>query len=76
MSIFRLPDLGEGLHEAEIREWHVQDGDFVRTDDPLVSVETAKAVVEVSSPRDGRIARRHGRSGDLVAVGGPLVEFA
>jgi len=45
MSTFRLPDLGEGLAEAEIIEWHVKVGDQVRVDQPMVSVETAKAVV-------------------------------
>ena len=47
MGTFRLPDLGEGLAEAEIVEWHVKPGDQVRVDQPMVSVETAKAVVEV-----------------------------
>lgn len=75
MSIFRLPDLGEGLTDAEIREWHVKEGDTVELDQPLVAVETDKAVVDVSSPQAGRIARLHGRPGDVVAVGETLVEF-
>lgn len=75
MSSFKLPDLGEGLQEAEIREWLVHEGDTVKVDQPLVSVETAKAVVEVPSPRAGRIVRLHGRAGDVVAVGKPLVDF-
>jgi 2-oxoisovalerate dehydrogenase E2 component (dihydrolipoyl transacylase) len=50
MGTFRLPDLGEGLAEAEILEWHVKPGDHVRVDQPMVSVETAKAVVEVPVP--------------------------
>ena len=53
MSTFRLPDLGEGLAEAEIIEWHVSVGDHVRVDQPMVSVETAKAVVEVPAPFSG-----------------------
>jgi 2-oxoisovalerate dehydrogenase E2 component (dihydrolipoyl transacylase) len=76
MRRFNLPDLGEGLEEAEIVAWHVNDGDHVVTDQPLVSVETDKAVVEVPSPCTGRIAHLCGAKGDLVKVGAPLVEFA
>src|ERR1700758_1980206 len=76
MHQFLLPDLGEGLEEAEIVAWHVNEGDNVVVDQPLVSVETDKAVVEVPSPQAGRIARLHGSKGDLVKVGAPLVEFA
>src|SRR5882762_1905120 len=76
MSQFNLPDLGEGLEEAEIVAWHVNQGDQVVTDQPLVSVETDKAVVEVSSPWSGRIARLFCAKGDLVKVGAPLAEFA
>ena len=52
MIIFKLPDLGEGLPEAEIREWYVKVGDEVVTDQPMVSVETAKALVDVPAPYD------------------------
>src|SRR5215468_7864773 len=76
MRQFILPDLGEGLEEAEIVTWHVNEGDHVVVDQPLVSVETDKAVVEVPSPSSGRIARLFGAKGDLVKVGTPLVEFA
>jgi 2-oxoisovalerate dehydrogenase E2 component (dihydrolipoyl transacylase) len=76
MSTFCLPDLGEGLPEAEIVSWHVAEGDAVKTDDLLVSVETAKAVVEVPSPQTGIIARLHAREGEIVATGAPLVDFA
>jgi pyruvate dehydrogenase E2 component (dihydrolipoamide acetyltransferase) len=55
MSTFNLPDLGEGLAEAEIVRWHVKVGDMVKVDEPMVAVETAKAVVEVPSPFTGRI---------------------
>ena len=75
MRQFVLPDLGEGLEEAEIVAWHVNEGDHVVTDQPLVSVETDKAVVEVPAPWSGRIARLFGSKGDLVKVGTPLVEF-
>jgi pyruvate dehydrogenase E2 component (dihydrolipoamide acetyltransferase) len=73
---FNLPDLGEGLQEAEIVRWHVAVGDEVKVDDPLVAVETAKAVVEVPAPQSGRIAALHGKPGDTVAVGAALVDFA
>jgi 2-oxoisovalerate dehydrogenase E2 component (dihydrolipoyl transacylase) len=76
MRQFNLPDLGEGLEEAEIVAWHVNQGDHVVTDQPLVSVETDKAVVEVPSPWSGRIARLFGAKGDLVKVGAPLADFA
>jgi 2-oxoisovalerate dehydrogenase E2 component (dihydrolipoyl transacylase) len=76
MRQFLLPDLGEGLGEAEIVAWHVTEGDHVVADQPLVSVETDKAVVELPSPRSGRVARLLGAKGDLVKVGAPLVEFA
>jgi pyruvate dehydrogenase E2 component (dihydrolipoamide acetyltransferase) len=71
-----LPDLGEGLEEAEIVTWYVNEGDHVVTDQPLVSVETDKAVVEIPSPSSGRIAHVFGAKGDIVKVGMPLVEFA
>ena len=76
MRQFLLPDLGEGLEEAEIVTWHVNEGDRVVVDQPLVSVETDKAVVEVPSPWSGQIARLFGGKGDLIKVGAPLVEFA
>ncbi len=75
MSTFRLPDLGEGLQEAEIVAWHVGLGDHVVADQPLVSVETEKAVVEIPSPQSGRIAKLHPAVGDIVPIGGALVDF-
>src|SRR5882724_1363898 len=76
MRQFNLPDLGEGLEEAEIVAWFVNEGDHVVVDQPLVSVETDKAVVEVPSPYSGEIAQLFGGKGDLVKVGAPLVAFA
>jgi pyruvate dehydrogenase E2 component (dihydrolipoamide acetyltransferase) len=73
MPAFLLPDLGEGLTEAEIVTWHVQTGDTVAVDQPIVEVETAKAVVEVPVPFAGRVTALHGQPGDVVAVGAPLV---
>ena len=75
MKIFKLPDLGEGLQEAEIVEWHVKSGEDIRADQPLVSVETAKAIVEIPSPQSGRIAKLFGKPGDIVHLGAPLVAF-
>jgi 2-oxoisovalerate dehydrogenase E2 component (dihydrolipoyl transacylase) len=75
MTTFNLPDLGEGLAEAEIVRWHVNVGDMVKVDQPMVAVETAKAVVEVPSPYTGRIQVLHGKPGDVLATGAPLVEF-
>jgi len=75
MTTFRLPDLGEGLEEAEIVAWHVAVGDHVVADQPLLSVETDKAVVEIPAPRSGRIAALLAEPGAIVKVGAPLVEF-
>jgi 2-oxoisovalerate dehydrogenase E2 component (dihydrolipoyl transacylase) len=75
MSTFRLPDLGEGLAEAEIVQWHVKVGDHVRVDQPMVSVETAKAVVEVPAPFSGVVTALRGAAGDIVPTGAPLIEF-
>lgn len=75
IKTFHLPDLGEGLPDATIVEWLVADGASVRLDEPLVSMETAKAVVEVPSPYSGTLVRRHGSDGDVIATGAPLAEF-
>jgi pyruvate dehydrogenase E2 component (dihydrolipoamide acetyltransferase) len=75
MSAFSLPDLGEGLQEAEIVSWHIAAGDHVVVDQPLVAVETEKAVVEIPSPRAGHVARLLARVGERVKVGAPLLEF-
>lgn len=75
MQRFNLPDLGEGLQEAEIVRWHVAVGDRVAVDQPMVAMETAKAVVEVPAPFAGVIATLHGKPGDTVATGAALVDF-
>jgi pyruvate dehydrogenase E2 component (dihydrolipoamide acetyltransferase) len=75
MKTFLLPDLGEGLSEVEIVTWHVHEGDRVVADQPLVSVETDKAVVEVPSPHSGTVVTLHGKPGDIVRTGEPLAEF-
>lgn len=75
MKTFVLPDLGEGLKEAEIVAWHVGVGDRVIADQPLVSVETAKAVVEVPSPWSGQVSALRAKTGDVVGIGGALVDI-
>jgi len=75
MSTFKLPDLGEGLAEAEIVQWHVKVGDQLRIDEPMVSVETAKAVVEVPAPFTGTVMALHGAPGDIIPTGAPLIDF-
>ncbi len=75
MRTFKLPDLGEGLQEAEIVAWHVKPGDSVAADQPLLSVETAKAIVEIPSPFSGQVARLFAQPGDIVHLGAPLVGF-
>jgi pyruvate dehydrogenase E2 component (dihydrolipoamide acetyltransferase) len=74
MTTFKLPDLGEGLAEAEIIAWHVAVGQRVRVDEPMVSVETAKAVVDLPVPFAGVVAALHAAAGDIVATGGPLID--
>jgi pyruvate dehydrogenase E2 component (dihydrolipoamide acetyltransferase) len=71
---FNLPDLGEGLQEAEIVSWHVKPGQQIVVDAPLLAVETAKAVVEVPSPFTGVVSQLHAREGDVVAIGAPLLD--
>ncbi len=75
MKIFNLPDLGEGLPDAEIVEWHVASGDEITAGDALVSVETAKAIIDVPSPQSGKIAKLFGQAGDVIETGKPLVAF-
>ena len=72
---FHLPDLGEGLPDATIVEWHVKEGDVVRLDDNLVSMETAKAVVDVPSPVSGTVTKLAGGPGDIIVTGAMLAEF-
>ncbi len=71
--VFMLPDLGEGLEDAEIGAWLVGEGDEIALNQPLVEVETAKATVEIPSPRAGRVMKLHAPAGTTVKVGGPLV---
>ena len=75
MKTFTLPDLGEGLQDAEIVSWHVSVGQRVVADQPLVAVETEKAVVEVPAPWSGTISKLHADVGDVVAISAPLADF-
>jgi pyruvate dehydrogenase E2 component (dihydrolipoamide acetyltransferase) len=72
---FHLPDLGEGLPDATIVEWFVKEGETVRLDEPLVSMETAKAVVEVPSPVSGKVVKLAGGAGDIIVTGAMLAVF-
>lgn len=73
--VFRLPDLAEGLEDAEIVEWRVKEGDQVEVDQLIGEVQTIKAAVEIPSPRRGKVLKLHAQPGDLVRVGEPLVTF-
>jgi len=76
MHIFKLPDLGEGLPEAEIVEWFIKPGDVVTADQLMVSMETAKAIVEIPCPENAIVVKLYGESGDIIHTGDPLVEFS
>lgn len=73
---FKLPDLGEGLTGAEVVRWMVEVGEVIAVDQPVVEVETAKAVVEVPCPYGGVVTARYGEEGEEIAVGAPLVTVA
>ncbi|WP_313818275.1 dihydrolipoamide acetyltransferase family protein [Citricoccus sp.] len=75
LKVFNLPDLGEGLTESELLTWKIAVGDTVAVNDVLAEVETAKAVVELSSPFDGTIAALHGDPGAVIQVGAPIISF-
>ncbi len=75
IKTFYLPDLGEGLPDATIVEWHVKEGDAIKLDAPLCSMETAKAVVDVPSPYTGKVTKLHGAAGDIIETGSALAEF-
>ncbi|USQ79819.1 2-oxo acid dehydrogenase subunit E2 [Ornithinimicrobium faecis] len=75
-QVFLLPDLGEGLTEATVVEWHVAEGDMVTIDQDVVTVETAKAAVEVPCPYAGVVTTLHSAPGEELAVGTPLITIA
>ena len=72
--VFRLPDIGEGVVEGEVVQWHVSVGDSVSEDDPIVDVMTDKATVTIPSPVSGVVSSLSGGVGDMVAVGSTLLE--
>lgn len=72
---FKLPDIGEGVVEGEVVEWMVSVGDTVKEDDPILSVMTDKATVEIPSPVDGKVAKIIGEPGDILPVGEVCIEF-
>ncbi|MEZ4237284.1 MAG: dihydrolipoamide acetyltransferase family protein [Myxococcota bacterium] len=73
--VFELPEVGEGVVEAEVVSWNVKEGDFVTVDQPLCEITTDKAQLEISSPRAGRVLRLHGKPGDIIKVHAPLCEI-
>src|SRR5579883_2586814 len=75
MNELKLADLGEGMHEAEIVEWLIQEGDTVRLDQPVVRVETDKAIVEIPSPVAGRVSELRFQAGQTVKVGEVLALY-
>ncbi|MEO7052300.1 MAG: dihydrolipoamide acetyltransferase family protein [Rhodanobacter sp.] len=75
IKTFYLPDLGEGLPDATVVEWHVKVGDYIKLDAALCSMETAKAVVDVPSPYTGTITKLHGAAGDVIETGAALADF-
>ncbi|OFW18610.1 MAG: branched-chain alpha-keto acid dehydrogenase subunit E2, partial [Acidobacteria bacterium RIFCSPLOWO2_02_FULL_65_29] len=75
MKIFKLPDLGEGLQEAEIVKWHVGVGDEIKADQVMVSVETAKAIIDIPAPYAGKIVKLYGKPGEIAHTGAPLAAF-
>ncbi len=72
---FKLPDIGEGVHEGEITKWFVKEGDPVKENDPMVEVMTDKVTVQIPSPVSGRIMQLRAREGETVKVGTTLVVF-
>ena len=73
--IFKFPDIGEGLDEGTIIEWHVEKGQSVKMGDPLCTMETDKVVTAIPSPKDGVIAAKFGKPGETIHVGSALVEI-
>src|SRR5690625_894420 len=72
---FKLPDIGEGIHEGEILKWFINEGDTVSEDDPLVEVQNDKAVVEIPSPVEGTVLEIKVAEGEVAIVGETLIVF-
>src|SRR3989344_2347193 len=73
---FRFPDVGEGIHEGEIVEWKIKEGERISKDQVICLIETDKAVVEVPSPRGGFVAKLHFKVGEKIKVGEVLLTIA
>ncbi|MBI2232577.1 MAG: 2-oxo acid dehydrogenase subunit E2 [Candidatus Aenigmarchaeota archaeon] len=73
---FRFPDVGEGITEGEIVKWRVKEGDTVKEHDVIAEIETDKAIVQIPSPKSGKIAKLHHREGDTIHVGETLATIA
>src|SRR3989442_2954720 len=72
---FKLPDIGEGVHEGEVVKWFVREGDAVKENDPMVEVMTDKVTVQIPSPVTGKILQLRAKEGEVVKVGSTLVVF-
>lgn len=70
---FKFPDVGEGIHEGELVKWLVNEGDFIKEDQAIAKIETDKAIVEIPSPKAGKILKLHFKEGDTIKVGETLV---
>lgn len=75
MTTFYLPDLGEGLPNAEIRQWHVATNEFIKVDQPMVAMETAKALVDIPAPFSGKVTKLYGKAGDIISTGSSLIDI-
>ncbi|MFO8046034.1 MAG: biotin/lipoyl-containing protein, partial [Halomonas sp.] len=75
MSDFMLPDIGEGIVECEVVEWHVAEGDVIEEDQPVVEVMTDKALVEITAPEPGRVTRLYVQKGEIAKVHAPLFGY-
>src|SRR5699024_12245445 len=73
--VFKLPDIGEGIHEGEIVKWFIEEGKEVKEDDTLCEVQNDKAEVEIPSPVEGTVEKNHVEEGTVDVVGDPLVTF-
>ncbi|MBU0982045.1 2-oxo acid dehydrogenase subunit E2, partial [Patescibacteria group bacterium] len=72
---FKFPDVGEGITEGVLVKWFIKEGDEVRADDPVAEVETDKAVVELPSPKGGKVLKRLVQDGDQITVGQVILEI-
>ncbi|MGL4335204.1 MAG: biotin/lipoyl-containing protein, partial [Lactococcus garvieae] len=74
-EIFKMPDIGEGMHEGDIANWLVKVGDVVKEDDPVAEVQNDKLMQEILSPYSGTVTKLFVEAGTTVEVGAPLIEY-